>query len=42
MYNIVLEHRYCGCISSTTVNSIRELYKEYDKKTWIIVCVEEE
>lgn len=41
MMLVKLEHRYCKATHVVETNSMRELFKEYDKKIWKVIKIEE-
>ena len=38
---IKLVHKYCEAMITVEATSLKELWKNYDKKVWIIVTIEE-
>lgn len=38
---IKLVHKYCGATITVNTTSLKELWKNYDKKVWSIVTIEE-
>jgi hypothetical protein len=41
MMLVKLEHRYCKATHTVETNSMRNLFKEYDKKFWKVIKIEE-
>ena len=40
MMLVKLEHRHCKATHIVETNSLKELYKEYDKKIWKVIEIE--
>jgi UDP-galactopyranose mutase len=41
MMLVKLEHRHCKAIRVVETDSVKKLFKEYDKKIWKVIEIEE-